>query len=930
MEPITIAATWLFTTLSSSLVGKWGNHYFDKGADHLSKRIKDKIGEPTNHHIQKAIRKSYLQAMLLAAENAYPAKDLLSSIFEKKRDNIAKIKASLKKEIEKTGKDLPLARNSSIDAQHREMLFPKEGTGASEMLPGLIEKLKDGITAEFAEIGLPLPDRLRTCIYSGWEEKGKAIDFYQLTCAFFTQELKDNDKLAAYIQTEYLDGIAAALGDITGKVTDLHSLMSVYYEQYKDLLPKVGEILASLEEIKEDVRQTKDDVREIKNLVQMLSATITQETVREVILAIQDNSITSGQLVVSDKYQSLIHTIEGLKADIQKTVSQIKGVEGAIAQVDDPTKALLHENRTSLENQLWDHNRELEDKENELNSFVSDLLNLAKRLQETKGLDSERLERVRELFAQGKYNELLTVLDERQIDRDIAEYEERGRALASELTIKAQAVLLNKEYGWYDEADRLFTKALGINEYFDTLFAYAYFLSEHNQVNNATELYERSLKHCSDDEDKADVLNNLGILYNARKELEKAEASHSEALEITRKLAEINQQSFLPILAASLDNLGNVHAVKNEFEKAETSYNESLKIRRKQAESNPEAFLPDVAMSLNNLGVLYWDTNEFEKAEVFYHEALEIRRKSAEYNPQVFLPQVAMTLNNLGILYNAINDLEKAETCYHEALEIRRKFAENNPQVFLPNVATTLHNLGILYNAIKDLEKAETCYNEALRIRRKLAGANPQVFLPSVGSTLNNLGILQTVIKDFVKAEISYQEALEIRRKLIESNPQAFLPHMAMTLHNLGVLYNTIYDLEKAEISFYESLEIKRKLIESNPQAFLPDLAIGLYNLGLLQIKINEIEKAKISFYECLEIRRALAQASPAAYGIVLSETIICLASFYQRIRINKKKSIAFAQEALISTSAFIRTVPFAASLATEAQKILDDWENKE
>ena len=42
------------------------DYWLSTGANRLYERIKTNLNEPANHHIQRAIRKSYLQATLMA------------------------------------------------------------------------------------------------------------------------------------------------------------------------------------------------------------------------------------------------------------------------------------------------------------------------------------------------------------------------------------------------------------------------------------------------------------------------------------------------------------------------------------------------------------------------------------------------------------------------------------------------------------------------------------------------------------------------------------------------------------------------------------------------------------------------------------------------------------------------------------------------
>ncbi|MDE2216744.1 MAG: tetratricopeptide repeat protein, partial [Planctomycetota bacterium] len=154
--------------------------------------------------------------------------------------------------------------------------------------------------------------------------------------------------------------------------------------------------------------------------------------------------------------------------------------------------------------------------------------------------------------------------------------------------------------------------------------------------------------------------------------------------------------------AMTLNNLGILQKSKNEFEDALKSYKEALEIRRKLAQSNPQTYLPDVAMTLNNLGILQKSKNEFEDALKSYKEALEIRRKLAQSNPQTYLPNVAMTLINLSIFYQKGQPDKDVSVQYAmEALKILTPFLEGAPytQQYAQRARQVLQDWGV------DIEK---------------------------------------------------------------------------------------------------------------------------------------------------------------------------------------------------------------------------------
>ena len=395
------------------------------------------------------------------------------------------------------------------------------------------------------------------------------------------------------------------------------------------------------------------------------------------------------------------------------------------------------------------------------------------------------MDKARALFANGKYNELNEVLNESEIDKDIAKFKEQGKILANELTIKAQAILLNKPNDWFEEADRLFAKAISVIEDYNTTFNYAFFLAEHRQINKAGSLFQKAIYYCTKYEEKANILNNLGILQLEKNEFENAEKSFQEALLLYMELSKENPQTFLVHVGTSLNNLGNLQRDSNKLDNAEISYQNALEIYRKLAATNPQIFLANIGDTLNNLGILQRVKIQLDKAGITYEEALKIRRKLAKDNPKTFLAGVATTLNNLGNLQRDNYKFDKAEISLLEALEVYRKLAKENPQTFLKSVSDTLINLGNLQRLKNEYDKAEKFYEKALEIYRKLAESNPQTYLLYNANALNNLGNLQRIKKDYNMAEKSLHEALKIYRELDEVNPQIFLANIAITLNNL-------------------------------------------------------------------------------------------------------------------------------------------------
>ena len=502
---------------------------------------------------------------------------------------------------------------------------------------------------------------------------------------------------------------------------------------------------------------------------------------------------------------------------------------------------------------------------------------------------TERMQKARELFEQGKASEANGILATEDLNRDIGanlrrwehdrERVEEDRKLllqnVEELLLKTKTAMADANLDMrerLEQACQAYDSAIALQrkleappeELAGALFSYARLLGEFKQFYDMLPLYyetleiRRMLSERHPDAylpDVAKTLNNLGNLHSDLQDFAMAEKKFAEALEIYRTLSEHHPDAHLPNMAVTLDNFGSLHYYLQDFATAEKEYTEALEIRRTLSEHHPDAYLPDVAKTLNNLGNLHSDLQDFATAEKEYTEALEINRALSEHHPDAYLPYLAALLNNLGFLHSDLQDFATAEKEYTEALEINRALSERNPDAYLPDLAVTLDNFGILHSNLQDFVAAEKEYTEALEIRRALSKRHPDAYLPYVAITLNNFGILHYHLQDFVAAEKEFTEALEIRRALSERHPDAYLHYVAMSLKHLGSLHRILQDFAAAERELTEALESYRVLYDKSPLQFGKDFGLTTFSFGimLLDEKID-IDKGKQLIDEAYQI----------------------------------------------------------------------------
>jgi len=446
-----------------------------------------------------------------------------------------------------------------------------------------------------------------------------------------------------------------------------------------------------------------------------------------------------------------------------------------------------------------------------------------------------------------------------------------GEENAQMLIRKAQLCILIFQF---PEAEQYYKQAVTAFPSFYTYYEIASFYQKQHRITQSIDYYNHCLNLSSSLNERADVLNSLGILHKTNNAFQEAFESYTESLKIYMDLASRNPETYLPNVATTLNNLGVLHNKNNAFKEAFESYTESLKIHIDLASRHPETYLPDVAATLDNLGTLHYKNNALQEAFESYTESLKISRNLASRHPETYLPDVAATLDNLGNLHQANNSLQEAFESYTESLKIYEDLASMNPDAYLPDVAVTLNNLGTLHQENNALKEAFESYTESLKIRRDLASRNPDAYLPGVAMTLNNLGALHKTNNAFKEAFESYTEALKIRRNLASKHPDAYLPDVAMTLYNLGHFHQTNNSLQEAFESYTESLKISRDLASKNPDAFLPDVATTLLGLSSFYLHIEDkelslnfvFEDKALSFKYVKEAKEALKNCKNTPY----------------------------------------------------------------
>ncbi len=284
--------------------------------------------------------------------------------------------------------------------------------------------------------------------------------------------------------------------------------------------------------------------------------------------------------------------------------------------------------------------------------------------------------------------------------------------------------------------------------------------------------------------ERADLDNNLGIVWFYKGDFEAALAHHQRALDA--RIAAYGREH--PVVSKSLNNLGATLTKLARFDEAAARQEEGIAIVERSL--GPEH--PSLAMSLLNLGIVRDKQGRFLEAREHYLRALEIQERS--FGPEH--PEVAAALTNLGIVEQHLDRHDQAAEYLERALHLKeRAHGPDEIEVShaLNSLATTRVQQGRLAEGRELLERV-------VAIDERVSGPDQ----PEMTAALHNLADLDVLDGDLAGARIKYQRALAIRERTFGPNH----PDVALVLLGLSALDLREHDAKRALVDAERALAI--------------------------------------------------------------------------------------------------------------------------
>ncbi|GBC91615.1 hypothetical protein HRbin15_00069 [bacterium HR15] len=260
MEPI---STFIIGTVIGGIVSNRADAMFCQVLQAVRERLKQG-GKPVNHDLQKAVRKAYLQATLALIDARLRELDIAPSLLQRDLRHLFRLAEEPRQLLKARGEILrelkrlpsaPYIPPSSEAEQQIELLLQPRDEAAQGRIDEFKKRLKDHLQQELrSKWGVEPSERLIDMLQSGWQEGERSesvtLDWFDLLCAFFAEELKQNKRVAHIFQSQLLANLA-----VEG--------VSIDYGAFTQQLERfAGQAMARLQQIEQTLEQLRQEQAE--------------------------------------------------------------------------------------------------------------------------------------------------------------------------------------------------------------------------------------------------------------------------------------------------------------------------------------------------------------------------------------------------------------------------------------------------------------------------------------------------------------------------------------------------------------------------------------------------------------------------------------------------------------------------------------------
>jgi eukaryotic-like serine/threonine-protein kinase len=287
---------------------------------------------------------------------------------------------------------------------------------------------------------------------------------------------------------------------------------------------------------------------------------------------------------------------------------------------------------------------------------------------------------------------------QRDYPRAIEAYDNLAKAAPENTDVLFELAGLYEKSSLYDKAREEYTKVLTLDpKRVDTLLGIGRVEVDTGNPQKGLEYLTRAQAlavEFGNDEERAQILQTMGVAYAALNKHEDALRDLRQSLEIKRKLG------LKKGMAMSLDAIASSEDVLGKSDQALKDYKEALALWQ---ELGDKAGTGDI---LNDLGQFYVDHGRYDDGLKLFKQSLQAEVDVGNQTNE------GLVLNNIGNAYFFKADYQNARTYFEQALQIREKLKVPSA------IADALHNLGDTSSKMGQYDQALEQYLHALDLRR--------------------------------------------------------------------------------------------------------------------------------------------------------------------------------------------------------------------
>ncbi|UJR08021.1 hypothetical protein I4U23_012299 [Adineta vaga] len=406
--------------------------------------------------------------------------------------------------------------------------------------------------------------------------------------------------------------------------------------------------------------------------------------------------------------------------------------------------------------------------------------------------------------------------------------------------------LLN-EIGQYDKSQHYFENLLNKSNESDQVFIHYHLGIIHcnkGHYEKALEYYQTSYdiltktiapsssSSSSQKASIANVLNDIGTVYNIKGDYETSLDYYHRSLEIAQ------QHSIYSTIAICFGSIANVYRIQGKYDFALDYQMKCLKIKKHYLPTEHK----EIARTLDHLAAIYNDKDDLNNAMLYHEESLKMNKHCLPIEHDL----IGSNFHHIATIYTNQGRYNDALCYYNRSLHIKQRIFPNGHL----SIVKILNKIGYIYYLQKDYDQALNYLNRSLQMREHFFSDINDI---SLLHNLTYIGLVLTKQQKLLEALASLTRAETLAKNLLP------VGHEDMTdcLTNMAILYREMKDYSKASEYFDKaSQNEEQNCIKPN----LIRLARIYDNLGIC-LCYQDNDKTGIAYR--MKAVRLIVQASP-------------------------------------------------------------------